>query len=388
MLGPWGCVRGSSEPGAGLHRLKADITDAAAIAALMQGLPAALSGVIHAAQAPLGYVDLGAQSREQFLSEYGVRALGAWNLHQGLSGSPEQNEQMRYFVGITSLNTALGQGSNAAIAAGNLVVDGLVAQRRRCGMPGTTLQFSRVAEVGSNAKRPLRYANAISAIRELPARLCAAFFKELLAPTGPPRELPVLLADVDWPSLQTQIGQHLPVLSKLCSRAEVSHSVQSPVIIAEPLPLLARDLEDIRSSGIPVAVVGGGLGGLASALELQRRGLRFRLLERSSRLGGSWAWLANCTSKVQIERGTYHLGMASGKPSSAKLPNYASRDDLLAHIQAVVTEHDLLEHCCFGAEVCRAQAQGTDYRVQWHHPDGGAEDEDVFGAVGAAWFSA
>eukprot|EP00439_Symbiodinium_sp_Y106_P081636 s510_g20.t1 len=126
-----------------------------------------------------------------------VRALGAWVLHR----TTLTRHSLRSFVGITSLNALLGQGSNAAIATANLVVDGLLAQRRAQGLPGLSLQFSRVADVGSNAKQPLRYASAVSAIRELSFQHCAAFLRAMLIATGPPR-VPVLLADVDWRAFQ------------------------------------------------------------------------------------------------------------------------------------------------------------------------------------------
>ncbi|CAJ1341750.1 unnamed protein product [Effrenium voratum] len=161
--------------GVKLQRIRADVADAEAVAAVMQQV-SPLQGIVHAAQAPLGYVELARQSRDTFLKEFRVRGLGAWNLHRAERG-------VQSFVAITSLNAALGQGSNSAIAAANCLVEGLVVVRRSSGQAGAVLQFSRVAEVGSNAKRPLRYASAVSAIRELPMQLCAAFLKSFLVPS-------------------------------------------------------------------------------------------------------------------------------------------------------------------------------------------------------------
>ncbi|CAE7906360.1 ppsD, partial [Symbiodinium microadriaticum] len=53
-------------------RVRVDVSSLEAMEAVMQQLPE-LSGVVHAAQAPLGYRDLAGQSRETFLGEYSVR---------------------------------------------------------------------------------------------------------------------------------------------------------------------------------------------------------------------------------------------------------------------------------------------------------------------------
>ncbi|CAE8593142.1 unnamed protein product, partial [Polarella glacialis] len=166
------------------------------------------------------------------------------------------------------------------------------------------------------------------------------------------------------------------------------------VVYSAELRPRVPDLEELRASGQPVAIIGGGLGGIASARELQRRGLRFQLFERSGGLGGSWAQLANQSSKVQIERGTYHLGMASGTACPQDMPNYAKRDEVLAHLQAFVQEHGLAEHCQFSAEVCEVRTDNNNinnnnnnsnsYSISWK-PPGGADVTPVwatgFGAL-------
>ncbi|CAE8603156.1 unnamed protein product, partial [Polarella glacialis] len=115
----------------------------------------------------------------------------------------------------------------------------------------------------------------------------------------------------------------------------------------------------------------------------------------SGGLGGSWAQLANQSSKVQIERGTYHLGMASGTACPQDMPNYAKRDEVLAHLQAFVQEHGLAEHCQFSAEVCEVRTDNNNinnnnnnntnsYSISWK-PPGGADVTPVwatgFGAL-------
>eukprot|EP00439_Symbiodinium_sp_Y106_P082827 s510_g22.t1 len=52
-----------------LQRVRADVSNLEAMEAVMQQLPE-LAGVVHAAQAPLGYRDLAGQSRATFLGEY------------------------------------------------------------------------------------------------------------------------------------------------------------------------------------------------------------------------------------------------------------------------------------------------------------------------------
>ncbi|CAJ1433228.1 unnamed protein product, partial [Effrenium voratum] len=338
--------------GVKLQRIRADVADAEAVAAVMQQV-SPLQGIVHAAQAPLGYVELARQSRDTFLKEFRVRGLGAWSLHRAERG-------VQSFVAITSLNAALGQGSNSAIAAANCLVEGLVVVRRSSGQAGAVLQFSRVAEVGSNAKRPLRYASAVSAIRELPMQLCAAFLKSFLVPPEP-----LLLADVQWPQLQAQLGQDLPILRDLAGAQQAAAT--GPV--APVQPQLAQG---------PVLVLGAGFGGLAAARRLQRLGLGCAVLEKAAVLGGSWT-LGNRASKVQIQRGTYYLGYPE-EPCPAELPNYSSRVEMLRHAQGFVDRHGLSQHIRLGAEVLQVQKEGSRYRARWRD-DRGEGEEGIFGAV-------
>ncbi|CAE7367922.1 unnamed protein product [Symbiodinium natans] len=99
----------------------------------------------------------------------------------------------------------------------------------------------------------------------------------------------------------------------------------------------------------PVAVVGAGFGGLSAARELQRRGIDFCIFEKQPALGGSWRAVANRSSRAQIERGSYYLGMPEGAECPDSLPNYSSRDAILEHAKDFASRHGILERCCASA---------------------------------------
>eukprot|EP00439_Symbiodinium_sp_Y106_P080974 s510_g19.t2 len=142
-----------------------------------------------------------------------------------------------------------------------------------------------------------------------------------------------------------------------------------------------QDAHSYQSLAAPVAVVGAGFGGLSAARELQRRGIDFRIFEQQGALGGSWRSMANRTSKAQIERGTYHLGLADGE-CPAKLPNYTPRDAMLDHAQEFASHYRILDHCRLRAEVVQVdmEAPGS-YNVRWQSPDGLRHQEGPFAAV-------
>ena len=79
---------------------------------------------------------------------------------------------------------------------------------------------------------------------------------------------------------------------------------------------------------LPIAIIGGGLQGIAAARFCQRRGLACALFERRSTLGGVWSadgGPANAHSLVQTEAASYSLDLPCGDADADA--NAASDDD-------------------------------------------------------------
>eukprot|EP00929_Paragymnodinium_shiwhaense_P078070 TRINITY_DN4038_c0_g6_i1.p1 TRINITY_DN4038_c0_g6~~TRINITY_DN4038_c0_g6_i1.p1 ORF type:complete len:3397 (-),score=679.25 TRINITY_DN4038_c0_g6_i1:737-10216(-) len=369
-----------------VHRCRADIVDLDSVSQLMRA-PGQLrsglymEGIVHTAQAPLRYTEIAQQTEALFLTEFSVRAVGAWNLHEASRRSVDGGK-LKHFVGVTSLNAMMGQGSNAALSAGNMAVDGLVALRKASGLPGQTVHFSRVADVGSNAKNPLRYAAAVSAIQELPATVCSTFLNAAIAAEGPPP--PLLLASADWVAFQEQLGQDLPLLRSVVNIAADRRATGQAQEADAVLPFLCEeaprmpDLEQIKRSGQPVAIIGGGMGGIMTARELQKRGLKFRIFEKSSQLGGSWVKHGNDCSRAQLELGIYNLDLS--EPCPQNLPNYTPRGDFVAYMEDFAREHGILEQIEMSTEIVKVVKIAEGYSLRKRR-DGKETEEDGFAAV-------
>ena len=84
-----------------------------------------------------------------------------------------------------------------------------------------------------------------------------------------------------------------------------------------------------KSSDVDVVIVGGGISGLAAAYELQQRGLRFELLEASSRFGG--VILTETIDGFTIDAGPDAL--LAQKPAGLKL---CAELGLQSHLQSTL----------------------------------------------------
>jgi len=190
--------------------LKCDVTDGQAVSRLFRE-HSPIGGVVHAAQAVHDYIDVLSHNQASFSAEAAVRASGAWNLHL----AEDADNPMELFVVVSSLNALMGQGSNSALAAGNSFAEAVVRRRRLMGRSGSLIAISRILDVGSYAKSPLRYESAVNSIRSTPSLTIKKYFSSLLFPDGP---VHMLCADVDWPLLAEQMGQTLSVLKDLSTR--------------------------------------------------------------------------------------------------------------------------------------------------------------------------
>jgi malonyl CoA-acyl carrier protein transacylase/NADPH:quinone reductase-like Zn-dependent oxidoreductase/acyl carrier protein len=138
-------VRELEDAGARIAALACDIGDAAdlraALASLAETMPP-LRGVIHSAavlvDAPL--VDL---TQRDFRRVMSAKALGAWNLHSETAGL-----ELDFFILFSSISCLVGNSGQTNYAAANSYLDALAVHRRSLGLPGTSLNWGAIADVG------------------------------------------------------------------------------------------------------------------------------------------------------------------------------------------------------------------------------------------------
>ncbi len=107
--------------------------------------------------------------------------------------------------------------------------------------------------------------------------------------------------------------------------------------------VLTRDpiVEDLE-----VAVIGGGLGGLLTAVSLRKKGIKsFRILEQAGDFGGTWYWNRYPGIRCDIEAYVYMplLEEVGTIPSE----RYASGGEIFEHCRAIGRHFDLYDRALF-----------------------------------------
>ncbi|QQC67569.1 type I polyketide synthase [Paraburkholderia ginsengisoli] len=135
--------------GTQVHTAACDITDAAALDALLAAIAqrgAPLKGVLHSAMV----IDDGLVRNlddERFAAVLAPKLAGAWNLHQATRGS-----KLDFFVVYSSATTFLGNPGQSSYVAANCFLEALIAQRRAAGLPGTYMAWGPLDDVGFLAR--------------------------------------------------------------------------------------------------------------------------------------------------------------------------------------------------------------------------------------------
>ncbi|MEV7189636.1 type I polyketide synthase [Kitasatospora sp. NPDC093102] len=193
--------------GALVRVVRCDVADRDAVAGLLADLPPAhpLTAVVHAAGALAdGTVEsLTAESLDHVLR---AKAGGAVNLHELTAGRP-----LSAFILFSALAGTLGTAGQANYAAANGFLDGLAAQRRASGLPGTSMCWGWWEE-SSGMTRDLDEAD-LARVRRLgvapmPTPRALAAFDAAYAIDNPV----VIPARVDLSALRDRTGDELPYL--------------------------------------------------------------------------------------------------------------------------------------------------------------------------------
>lgn len=141
----------------------------------------------------------------------------------------------------------------------------------------------------------------------------------------------------------------------------------------------------------PIVVVGAGLGGMQCMIDFLENGRKDVIcIEKHKDFGGhSWIYVPNKYTKLQTERGTYHVDFLC-RPNTAvpqkvndhtKYPPWPSRDTILLMMREGAKKHGLYEHTMFNCELEKVSPKKGAYALHWLPSD---DDEKDGGLLMAA----
>ncbi|MBD2208741.1 SDR family NAD(P)-dependent oxidoreductase [Nostoc linckia FACHB-104] len=154
-----------------------------------------LRGIIHA----VGVLDDGVmqqQTWERFTKVMSPKVEGAWNLHQLTQHLP-----LDFFVLFSSVASLLGSPGQANHAAANAFLDTFAHYRQQQGLPGLSINWGVVADIGAAAKRQAETwvkAKGIGTIA--PEQVLAVLEQQMSAATSPQ----VGVVPIDWVKFTAQ----------------------------------------------------------------------------------------------------------------------------------------------------------------------------------------
>jgi cation diffusion facilitator CzcD-associated flavoprotein CzcO len=141
--------------------------------------------------------------------------------------------------------------------------------------------------------------------------------------------------------------------------------------IAELTGDFARYLDDPYVAWLPrgavrdevdAVVVGGGFGGILTAIEMQRAGLRrVRIIEQAGDVGGVWYWNRYPGAQCDVESYCYlPLLEETGYMPKEK---YSYAPEILAHAQRLATKFGLYEHALLQTKVAGISWAGRNWTI-------------------------
>ncbi len=122
-------------------------------------------------------------------------------------------------------------------------------------------------------------------------------------------------------------------------------------------PVLPRTVPLPRT--LDVAIVGGGLAGIAAAMAAEREGVSYEILERNDELGGTW--LVQTYPGVGVDTPSSYYSLSS-ELNSDWTSYYPKGGEYQAYLQAVVDKHGIRRHTRFGTTVESLVWNETEHR--------------------------
>lgn len=134
---------------------------------------------------------------------------------------------------------------------------------------------------------------------------------------------------------------------------------------------------------ITVTIIGAGFSGLLAAIQMNRLGLKWRIIERQSGLGGTW-WLNDyLEARVDVTSFLYQFKFELGYPWKNF---YATQGELQDYVDYVVDKHELRDGITLGTKVTKAvwDEDGKVWKMQIESADGETESFDSTFVISAS----
>jgi 4-hydroxyacetophenone monooxygenase len=109
-----------------------------------------------------------------------------------------------------------------------------------------------------------------------------------------------------------------------------------------------------------VLLVGAGMSGLCTAIQLSRLGVAYTILEKNPSVGGTWFENSYPGCRVDVPNHFYSYSFA---PNPGWSSHYSERDELFGYFNACATKYDVLPHIRFNHEVVAAHFDAE--RQRW-----------------------
>ncbi|MEF3366289.1 type I polyketide synthase [Methylocystis sp. 9N] len=142
-------VSALEEQGVNVVSIAADVGVEADVKAMMarisRELPP-LRGVVHSA-AVLDDTLLSGLTDERFDAVYRPKAIGAWHLHRASLNAP-----LDFFLGFSSISALIGNPGQGNYVAANMFLDMLAYYRQTLGLPGQSVNWGAIGDVGMVAR--------------------------------------------------------------------------------------------------------------------------------------------------------------------------------------------------------------------------------------------
>jgi 4-hydroxyacetophenone monooxygenase len=142
-------------------------------------------------------------------------------------------------------------------------------------------------------------------------------------------------------------------------------------LLAEEMGTTSRDVRIAADppEGFRVIVIGAGMAGINIAIQLERAGVPYTVIEKNETVGGTW--LENRYPGCGVDTPS-HLYSFSFATRSDWRCYYADRDQLSSYFESLADEHGIRQRIEFGTEVLRARwdADRSRWLVDVRGPDG------------------
>jgi 4-hydroxyacetophenone monooxygenase len=122
-----------------------------------------------------------------------------------------------------------------------------------------------------------------------------------------------------------------------------------------------------------VTIIGAGFSGLLAAIQMQRLGLKFRIVERQAGAGGTWFLNDYPEARVDVPSMLYQYKFESGYKWRSF---FATQAELLEYFDHIIRKYDLREAISTNTKL--VSARWSDARAKWRIELDGPAGHEVF----------